>query len=117
MTNKMPKRRQFRLHRRVRLVRGEESDVEVRLVPKERLVEMAADEKAAIEAEAEAHLNSGRRGGGQLGLYVTPDGDLRLAGYWAQFFEAEWSGDGRWEYDGGEVSVEGLAYGPVVEPA
>lgn len=98
-------------------MRGEESDVEVKLLPKRRLLELPADERAAVEAEAAAHLTSGRRGGGQLGLYVARDGTMGLAGYWAQFFEAEWSGDGRWEYDGGEVSVEGLAYGPVVEPA
>ncbi len=86
-----------KMHRTQTLVRGEESTVKIRLVPKPAFFELPED------AQAEALAESKKLTQGSFG--VTREGFVHMCSYWlAQYVDVEID-EGDWNYDGGEVST------------
>ncbi len=96
----------YKITRTETVVREEEVEVRVRLVPTAKFEEMKehgwSDEDCArSKKEAETLLAQG-----QLRMSMTGDGLLWLHdGYWSQFFSLDWDTAGEWEYNGREVNV------------
>jgi hypothetical protein len=85
------------VHRSVTLVRGEQQEGEIVFLPKPAFFALNEEERQDVVADIK-RLTAVR-------IHVRPHGEIGFCDYLQQYVTAEFDDQGRWEYDGGEVST------------
>ena len=91
----------FELARAEQVMRVMKTEVTIRLHTKPLLASQPPDEQASIETEARDLLAKGNLH--ELGLHLEADGEMRITGYFGQFFSADYEVQGWHPDDHAEV--------------